>query len=467
MRRRAVACVNNDNPASTRCRQAGGRGVSTGEGVPSKIFGIGLSKTGTSSLAQALQRLGYRTKDCMGALRYARGNLSSIDMDTVLAHDALTDTPIPSFYRELDARFPGSKFILTVRDRAGWLQSCRKQFNEKSAATRSEAHRRLFEDLYGTDVFDEARFADGYDRFVAGVHEHFRDRPGDLLVLDVAAGEGWDKLCPFLRRPVPDLPFPKANVTQIRWIDIEDLVSIAQAAGQELLKRWPGGTTGRGAAGLLRRALGAAVGPDAAAAARAACKVIEAGLQRRSPGTPVVGPGRDVAPYGERKRWNHLWLVDPLDGVRAFQHGHGNFTVNLALVEDGVPMYGVVHAPALGATWFGRVGKGAFRRSAGGATARLPASPDAGGLAASATSGAQGGAEADGHGSHALRLCEQLARAAEAGAMPPADEWRVAAAHAVIAASGAWSLRAQGVDPAYNGESLQVAAHRLARADAA
>jgi hypothetical protein len=49
--------------------------------APSKIFGIGLSKTGTSSLAQALQRLGFRTRDCMGAERYLPGDLASIDME--------------------------------------------------------------------------------------------------------------------------------------------------------------------------------------------------------------------------------------------------------------------------------------------------------------------------------------------------------------------------------------------------
>lgn len=444
-------------------------GAAAVEGGQGKIFGIGLSKTGTSSLAQALQRLGYRTKDCMGARSYVPGDLSSIDMDTVLEHDALTDTPIPSFYRELDARFPGSKFILTVRDREGWLQSCRKQFNEKSAATRSEAHRRLFEDLYGTDVFDEQRFVAGYERFVAGVHEYFRHRPGDLLVLDVAAGEGWDKLCPFLGRPVPDLPFPKANVTQIRWIDIEDLVSIAQAAGQELLKRWngaPGSAAGlRSAAGLLRRALGAATGSDAAAAAKAAYKVIEAGLQRRSPGTPVVGPGQDIAPYGERKRWNHLWLVDPLDGVAAFEQGRSDFTVNIALVEDGVAMYGVVHAPARGVTYFGRLGKGAFRRSIDGASVRLTTAADA---TASPEPEEQGAADGDQAGSHALALCEGLERGDGSRVAPPEDEWCVAAAHAVIGASGSWSLVGpEGVEPTYNSERLRVAAHRLGRVGAA
>lgn len=440
------------------------------EGVQGKIFGIGLSKTGTSSLAQALQRLGYRTKDCMGAQRYVPGDLSSLDMDTVLAHDALTDTPIPSFYRELDARFPGSKFILTVREREGWLQSCRKQFNERSAAAQSEAHRRLFEALYGTNVFDAQRFASGYDRFVAGVHQYFAHRPDDLLVLDVTAGEGWDKLCPFLGRPVPDAPFPKANVTQIRWIDIEDLVAIAEAAGHELLKHYAGEVSpaarSRGVAapaGLLRRALRVAVGGgDAtAAAARAGLKVIVAGLHKRGADIPIVHPADDTAPFAERKRWNHLWLVDALDGGDAFAAGQGDFSVNLALVEDGVPIYGVVHAPATGTTYFGRTGKGAFRRDAGAQALRLPAArgDHAGhGLAWAASAGG-----AEGTGSHALRVCARLeARGEPAHDLAPTHEGRVAAAHAVVGASGTCSLiGADGKEPTYNGEHLKVGPHRV------
>ena len=145
--------------------------------MASKIFGIGLSKTGTTSLANALQVLGYKTKDNMGVVKYATGDLSSVDLHVVDANDALTDTPIPSFYRELDTRYPGSKFILTVRDSEGWLKSCKKQFTQRFAEVQTDAHKRLFIDLYGTDVFDDRRFASGYKMFVDGVREHFKDRP--------------------------------------------------------------------------------------------------------------------------------------------------------------------------------------------------------------------------------------------------------------------------------------------------
>lgn len=205
-----------------------------------KIFGIGLSKTGTTSLANALQILGYKTKDNMGVVNYAKGDIGSVDLDFVETHDALTDTPIPSFYRELDARYPGSKFILTARESEGWLMSCKKQFTDRFAKVQTDAHTRLFMDLYGTDVFDAQRFASGYARFVDGVREYFKDRPQDLLIINVAGGEGWEQLCPFLGRAVPDVPFPKANVTQVRWMSVDDIVAVATLAGEELMQHYDG-----------------------------------------------------------------------------------------------------------------------------------------------------------------------------------------------------------------------------------
>jgi hypothetical protein len=435
-----------------------------------KIFGIGLSKTGTSSLAQALQRLGFRTKDCMGARRYIAGDLSSLDMDTVLAHDALTDTPIPSFYRELDARFPGSKFILTVREREGWLASCRKQFNERSAATQSDAHRRIFEDLYGTNVFDAQRFAAGYERFVAGVMDYFGERPADLLVLDVTAGEGWEKLCPFLDRPLPDLPFPKANVTQIRWMNIDDLVAVAEAAGRELLKRYTGrlepgarasaGMRSRTAMGLLDRAVQAALGHDAAEAARrAAHRAIVAGLRKLNAGIPVLSPLDDAPAYSERRHWNHFWLVDPLDGRNAFVRGASAFSVNIALVEDGCPICGVVHAPAGATTYFARVGKGAFRRDGGD---NVPLDRTVG------TAKARSAVALEGD-SVALAVCAGFESAPGSTSLPDeVREWQLAAADAVLRSARFGDDTADGDRfPAYNTPGLSTSTRSLLDMDKA
>ena len=340
-----------------------------------KIFGIGLSKTGTTSLAQALTILGYRTKDYPGLSHYAPGDLSSINAGLLDEFDALTDTPIPSFYRELDVTYPDAKFILTVRDAEGWLKSCKKQFTEKLAEKQNEAHNRLFMDLYSCTVFDEEKFLAGYNQFVQAVRDHFKDRPGKLLTMDVVAGDGWEKLCPFLDKPVPEAPFPKANVTRIRWMKIDDLVDTAKAAGDALVRThrlmlandahrneggsWPKSLIKRfGKAYLQLRG-----GRDyaMARAATAANAILVQRLSKLNPDIPIVSRLSDIPAHQERGKWNHFWLIDPLDGTDGFANPAGGFSVNIALVEDQKPIYGVVHAPSSNTTYYAVAGKGGFK----------------------------------------------------------------------------------------------------------
>jgi len=419
----------------------------------SKIFGIGLSKTGTTSLANALQILGYSTKDNMGVVKYAAGDLSSIDLDVVDANDALTDTPIPSFYRELDARFPESKFILTIRDRDGWLKSCMKQFNQRFAQGQNAAQKQLFLDMYGTNVFDEKQFADGYESFVDGVRKHFKDRQHDLLIMNVAAGDGWEKLCPFLEQPVPDVPFPRANVTQVRWMSIDEIAAVARQAGLELMRRRDavrhtsagGSGGGHGHAGyakkLFERAVQVARGEDPMeAAVRGARKVIAAGLTKLTPQIPVVSRAVAVVAHAERRHWNHLWLVDPLDGEQAFGSGNANFSVNIALIEDGRPIYGVVHAPAIGTTYYARAGKGAYRRVDNEEPVRLGTGRGSDRTTgdAAAVPGPSVATEQDANGSsHALVLCVLATGGpGRETILQPSMEWHTAAGHAILSSVG-------------------------------
>ncbi|MFG6177343.1 3'(2'),5'-bisphosphate nucleotidase CysQ [Halomonas sp. THAF12] len=88
-------------------------------------------------------------------------------------------------------------------------------------------------------------------------------------------------------------------------------------------------------------------------------------LAELTPGVPVLSEESQVAPYDVRRGWRRYWLVDPLDGTKEFIKRSDDFTLNLALVEGGVPVFGIVHAPALGLSWFGQVGEGAWRREAG------------------------------------------------------------------------------------------------------
>ena len=99
------------------------------------------------------------------------------------------------------------------------------------------------------------------------------------------------------------------------------------------------------------------------AADMAAHHCIVDGLEQLTPDIPVLSEesAEDVAAL-VRRRWSRLWLVDPLDGTREFVKRNGEFTVNIALIDDGVPILSVVQAPVTGALWHAARGRGAFRR---------------------------------------------------------------------------------------------------------
>jgi len=166
-----------------------------------KVFCVGLGKTGTTSVKEALRILGYRT------LRLPLHWKGIDDFDAALPGVSA------AMYPELDEAYPGSKFILTVRDVEGWLKSIERDMGRKQDVRRerSDERNRLLEMLYGTTVFDEARFRQAFNDHQATVRSYFKGRPDDLLVLDVTRSSSWDDLCDFLEVPVPAEPFPFVN----------------------------------------------------------------------------------------------------------------------------------------------------------------------------------------------------------------------------------------------------------------
>lgn len=169
----------------------------------SKIFGIGLSKTGTNSLALALQTLGY------SAIHYPA------NMMQVEAHDAVTDVSVSASFEDLDRLFPGSKFILTVREEDDWHESARRHYlkrrNHMNEFALSIHHR-----LYGTFTYDRALFSEAYKRHHTRVQSYFAGRPSDLLRINLCDGSvTWNTLCDFLGKPVPNVAFPWANRTSV------------------------------------------------------------------------------------------------------------------------------------------------------------------------------------------------------------------------------------------------------------
>ena len=202
-----------------------------------KVFCIGLSRTGTQSLAKALKTLGYNSSHhpplsfrfdiCsrfvlrilkkMGVNNYYpyilyRFGTLYFKHDPFTKFDAFSDTPIARFYKRLDRQYPNSKFILTVRDIHSWLKSCKRLFASYDFKG-GHALTRLHLDLYGRTVFDRKKFTKAYDRHVRDVYSYFKQREKDLLVINICKGEGWEKLCSFLNKPIPEEPFPnKDNV---------------------------------------------------------------------------------------------------------------------------------------------------------------------------------------------------------------------------------------------------------------
>ncbi|UHQ57110.1 3'(2'),5'-bisphosphate nucleotidase CysQ [Microbulbifer sp. YPW16] len=106
------------------------------------------------------------------------------------------------------------------------------------------------------------------------------------------------------------------------------------------------------------------------AADLAAHKVLEPALAGLVEGVPVLSEEQEMPSFDERRSWQRYWIVDPLDGTKEFIRRNGEFTVNVALIEDGEPVLGVVYVPVLNITYAGcrdAGGKGvAFKRTADG-----------------------------------------------------------------------------------------------------
>ena len=95
------------------------------------------------------------------------------------------------------------------------------------------------------------------------------------------------------------------------------------------------------------------------------------GLQRLTPHIPLIAEESPELPYEIRKLWTFCWLLDPLDGTREFLNRNGEFTINLALICDGTPYWGIIYQPVTGECWYGGAEEGSFHRNAYGDVTRL------------------------------------------------------------------------------------------------
>jgi 3'(2'), 5'-bisphosphate nucleotidase len=105
--------------------------------------------------------------------------------------------------------------------------------------------------------------------------------------------------------------------------------------------------------------------------------ILVEGLRRIDPQTPIVSEEAEADSFDRRQTWRRFWLVDPLDGTKEFIKQRAEFTVNVALIEDGEPVLGVVLAPALDLLYWAVKGEGAWKEEKGGAPQRIYSRPRA------------------------------------------------------------------------------------------
>jgi 3'(2'), 5'-bisphosphate nucleotidase len=214
------------------------------------------------------------------------------------------------------------------------------------------------------------------------------------------------------------------------------------------------------------------------AADMAAHHLIVDGLAALTPDIPILSEESANIPWSIRREWRRYWLVDPLDGTREFVKRNGEFTVNIALIEAGVPTLGIVYAPALDYLVHGQRGHGAFLRDGGDDVALSTARPAAAPLRVAASRSHLdprtqrvleriGEHERLGLGS-SLKFC----RIAEGRVdfyprFGPTSEWDTAAGQCVLEAAGGAVLDVHGNALAYNAKDSILNSDFLALGDTA
>lgn len=243
-------------------------------------------------------------------------------------------------------------------------------------------------------------------------------------------------------------------------IDIERVIRIASEAGEEILAVYEGPdfnveTKGDGSPLTL--------------ADRRAHRCIESGLRRLTPDIPVLSEESGAEAFASRHGWNRFWMVDPLDGTKEFIRRNGEFTVNIALIEDRQPVMGVVYTPVTGVCHFAASGQGAFRRGQGVDAPIAVRTVNPANLVMVA-SRSHAGAEVQRYRENlesmvdsvslasmgsSLKIC--LVAEGQADVYPrlgPTSEWDTAAAHCVLVSAGGRVCRLDGAPLTYNKDNI-------------
>lgn len=240
-------------------------------------------------------------------------------------------------------------------------------------------------------------------------------------------------------------------------INIEQVCQIARDAGAAIMQVYDGDH-----AVEYKKDLSPLTAAD-----KASHEVIASGLEQFLPTVPVLSEEGAEVPYAERKQWEQFWLVDPLDGTKEFIKRNGEFTVNIALIENGQPVLGVVYVPVQDRMYWGIAGEGAWMQQGQADTqsihVRKPDNEKGLTVVMSRSHPSKeleeylygiNVAEALPVGS-SLKLC--VVAEGKADIYPrlgPTMEWDTAAGHAVVVAAGGLVKKTNGHPLTYNKEEL-------------
>ncbi len=155
----------------------------------------------------------------------------------------------------------------------------------------------------------------------------------------------------------------EVSAIDVSWPTLEQLVALARRGGQAILAC-------ASAAPAIK-----ADGSPVTNADRAAHAIICAGLTAWDPTTPIVSEEATLPAAEARAGWRRYWLVDPLDGTKEYLAGRADFTVNIARIDDGEPVMGVVYAPVLDVVYWAARGLGSWRQEGSQPPVRLRVHP--------------------------------------------------------------------------------------------
>lgn len=203
-----------------------------------RICCVGFQKTGTSSVAEALERLGYSVTNVNREVdaRLAEGAddpqavANEISVQALRRYEVIQDSPAAFVYEALDKAYPQSKFIFTHRPFGKWVESYRKFFPDENNALRAW--------MYGVDKLsgNEARYREVYEGQNAAIRSYFADRPGDFLEMDLSRGDGWLELVSFLGADtLPRFPHMNAGKGEA---SAQGALGAGRRAAKQLLRKF-------------------------------------------------------------------------------------------------------------------------------------------------------------------------------------------------------------------------------------